>query len=138
MAANKEEIKSAEKSTGVYTLDSGSRGEVKVADDVVASIAALAAAEVDGINGMTGNIGEKLMKSVGIRTGSGSGVRVDIAGNMVRVDMAVVLGYGYNIMETSRKVQDKVKSAIETMTGLNVTDVNIRITGINNEARNDK
>jgi len=49
-----------------------------------------------------------------------------------------VLGYGYNIMETSRKVQDKVKSAIETMTGLNVTDVNIRITGINNEARNDK
>lgn len=138
MAAKKEEIKTAEKSTGVYTLDSSSRGEVKVADDVVASIAALAAAEVDGINGMTDNFGHKFMKSVGIHTGSGSGVRVDIAGNMVRVDMAVVLEYGHNIMETSRKAQDKVKSAIETMTGLNVTDVNIRITGINNEARVDK
>ncbi len=138
MAANKEEKKPAEKSEKVYTLDSSNRGEVKVADDVVASIAAIAASEVGGVNGMTGNLGEKLMKSVGIRTGSGSGVRVDIAGNMVRVDMAVVLEYGYNIMETSRKVQDKVKSAIENMTGLNVTDVNIRITGINNEARNDK
>jgi uncharacterized alkaline shock family protein YloU len=46
--------------------------------------------------------------------------------------------YGYNVMETCRKVQDKVKSAIENMTGLNVTDVNIRITSVTNEPRTDK
>ncbi len=124
--------------TKVYTLDSSTIGEVKIADDVVASIAALAAGEVDGVYGMTGNIGQKLMHSVGIRTGSGSGVRVDVAGDMVRVDAALVLKYGYNIMETSRKVQDRVKNSIETMTGLNVTDVNVRITGVTNESRSDK
>ncbi|MBQ2453312.1 MAG: Asp23/Gls24 family envelope stress response protein [Lachnospiraceae bacterium] len=136
MASKKET--STEKIEKVYTLDSSSAGEVKVADEVVASIAALAAGEVEGVSGTTGSIGQKLMKTVGMRSGSGSGVRVDIAGNMVRVDLALVMRYGYNVMETCRKVQDKVKSAIENMTGLNVTDVNIRITSVTNEPRTDK
>ena len=136
MASKKET--STEKIKKVYTLDSSSAGEVKVADEVVASIAALAAGEVEGVSGTTGSIGQKLMKTVGMRSGSGSGVRVDIAGNMVRVDLALVMKYGYNVMETCRKVQDKVKSAIENMTGLNVTDVNIRITSVTNEPRTDK
>ncbi|MBQ4241666.1 MAG: Asp23/Gls24 family envelope stress response protein [Lachnospiraceae bacterium] len=136
MASKKET--STEKIEKVYTLDSSSAGEVKVADEVVASIAALAAGEVEGVSGTTGSIGQKLMKTVGMRSGSGSGVRVDIAGNMVRVDLALVMKYGYNVMETCRKVQDKVKSAIENMTGLNVTDVNIRITSVTNEPRTDK
>jgi uncharacterized alkaline shock family protein YloU len=135
--ASKNEV-TTEKIEKVYTLDSSSAGEVKVADDVVASIAALAAGEVEGVSGTTGSIGQKLMKSVGMKSGSGSGVRVDIAGNMVRVDLALVMKYGYNVMETCRKVQDKVKSAIENMTGLNVTDVNIRITSVTNEPRTDK
>ncbi len=136
MASKKET--STEKIEKVYTLDSSSAGEVKVADEVVASIAALAAGEVEGVSGTTGSIGQKLMKTVGMRSGSGSGVRVDIAGNMVRVDLALVMKYGYNVMETCRKVQDKVKGAIENMTGLNVTDVNIRITSVTNEPRTDK
>ena len=136
MASKKET--STEKIEKAYTLDSSSAGEVKVADEVVASIAALAAGEVEGVSGTTGSIGQKLMKTVGMRSGSGSGVRVDIAGNMVRVDLALVMKYGYNVMETCRKVQDKVKSAIENMTGLNVTDVNIRITSVTNEPRTDK
>ncbi|MCR4786086.1 MAG: Asp23/Gls24 family envelope stress response protein [Lachnospiraceae bacterium] len=136
MASKKET--STERIEKVYTLDSSSAGEVKVADEVVASIAALAAGEVEGVSGTTGSIGQKLMKTVGMRSGSGSGVRVDIAGNMVRVDLALVMRYGYNVMETCRKVQDKVKSAIENMTGLNVTDVNIRITSVTNEPRTDK
>ncbi|MBQ1880164.1 MAG: Asp23/Gls24 family envelope stress response protein [Lachnospiraceae bacterium] len=136
MASKKET--STERIEKVYTLDSSSAGEVKVADEVVASIAALAAGEVEGVSGTTGSIGQKLMKTVGMRSGSGSGVRVDIAGNMVRVDLALVMKYGYNVMETCRKVQDKVKSAIENMTGLNVTDVNIRITSVTNEPRTDK
>lgn len=134
MASKKET--STEKIEKAYTLDSSSAGEVKVADEVVASIAALAAGEVEGVSGTTGSIGQMLMKTVGM--GSGSGVRVDIAGNMVRVDLALVMRYGYNVMETCRKVQDKVKSAIENMTGLNVTDVNIRITSVTNEPRTDK
>ena len=136
MASKKET--STEKIEKAYTLDSSSAGEVKVADEVVASIAALAAGEVEGVSGTTGSIGQMLMKTGGMGSGSGSGVRVDIAGNMVRVDLALVMRYGYNVMETCRKVQDKVKSAIENMTGLNVTDVNIRITSVTNEPRTDK
>lgn len=45
--------------------------------------------------------------------------------------MALIMEYGYNIPATSQKVQDKVKSAIENMTGLDVLDVNIRIAGVN-------
>ncbi len=136
MATKKETT--ADKDSKARTLDSTTSGEVKIADDVVASIAAIAASEVDGVSAMTGNFGERLWNSVGIRSTAGSGVRVDVAGNMVRVDIALNINYGHNVMETSRKVQDKVKNSIETMTGLNVTDVNIRITGVNSEARNDQ
>ncbi|MBQ5534501.1 MAG: Asp23/Gls24 family envelope stress response protein [Lachnospiraceae bacterium] len=70
MASKKET--STEKIEKVYTLDSSSAGEVKVADEVVASIAALAAGEVEGVSGTTGSIGQKLMKTVGMRSGSGA------------------------------------------------------------------
>ncbi|MBQ8955461.1 MAG: Asp23/Gls24 family envelope stress response protein [Lachnospiraceae bacterium] len=128
----------ADKKTKIHTLDSTKSGEVKIADDVVASIAAIAAGEIDGVSAITGNISDMLKNSVGIKGGAGSGVRVDVAGNMVRVDIAIVIKYGNNVMETSKKVQDKVKNSIENMTGLNVTDVNIRITGVNSEIRTDK
>ena len=136
MAAKKEI--SADKRTKIHTLDSSNTGEVKIADDVVATIAAIAAGEVEGVSGITGNISDRFMNSVGIKGGAVSGVRVDVAGNMVRVDIAIIIKYGHNVRETSKKVQDKIKNSIETMTGLNVTDVNIRITGVNSEIRNDK
>ena len=135
--ASKKEV-SSDKKNQIHTIDSTNTGEVKIADDVVASIAAIAAGEVDGVSAMAGNISDKLKNSVGMHVGTGTGVRVDVAGNMVRVDIALVIKYGHNIMETSKKVQDKVKNSIETMTGLNVTDVNIRITGVNSDIRNDK
>lgn len=127
-------INTDDKGGKTYTLDTNNTGEVKIADDVVASIAALAACEVDGVSDMAGNIGNKLMHTVGMKS-SGKGVRVDVAEGMVRVDLAVMMKYGYNIMETSKKVQDKVKAAIENMTGLTVTDVNIRVASVNTEGR---
>ena len=134
MATKKETA--ADKKTKIHTIDSTNTGEVKIADDVVASIAAIAAGEVDGVLAMNGGIGDRLKNTVGMK--GGSGVRVDVAGNMVRVDLAVVIKYGHNVMETSKTVQDKVKNSIENMTGLNVTNVNIRITGVNSEAKSDK
>ena len=129
---------SADKKNQIHTIDSTNTGEVKIADDVVASIAAIAAGEVEGVSAMTDNISDMLRKSVGFKYGARAGVRVDVAGNMVRVDIALVIKYGHNVMETSKKVQDKVKNSIETMTGLNVTDVNIRITGVNSDVRAEK
>lgn len=105
-------------------------GTVQIADDVVAMIASLAATEVEGVSSMVGNITNELMSKVGMKKLS-KGVKVDILETSASVELAIVLDYGYNIPTTCQKVQEKVKVAIETMTGLTVTDVNIRIAAVN-------
>ena len=104
-------------------------GTVKIANDVVAMIAGLAATEADGVGAMVGNITNELMGKVGMKKQT-KGVKVDILDGNVSVELAVTLEYGFNIPTTCNKVQEKVKNAIETMTGFNVSDVNIRIVGI--------
>ncbi len=109
-----------------------SLGDVKIADDVVAMIAALAATEVEGVASMAGNITNELVGKLGMKNLS-KGVKVDVTEEHVSVDLSLNIKYGYNIPGVSEKVQDKVKSAIENMTGLNVLDVNIKIAGVNME-----
>ncbi len=110
-------------------------GVVQIADDVVAMIASLATTEVEGVNAMAGNITNELMSKVGMKSLT-KGVKVDVIENNVTIDLAVTMEYGYNIPATCQKVQTKVKNAVENMTGLNCTDVNIRIAGVN--MKNDK
>ena len=119
--------KETDKST--VTLQGDAFGEVRIADDVVANIAALAAVEVDGVAATAGNITKELMNKVGMKT-IGKGVRVEMLESVVSVDIALIMEYGYNIPTTCSKVQEKVKTTIENMTGLTVTDVNIRIAGV--------
>lgn len=104
-------------------------GVVQIADDVVAMIASLAATEVEGVSAMAGNITNELMSKVGMKNLT-KGVKVEVLGGTVTVDLAVTMEYGYNIPATCQKVQAKVKTAIENMTGLTCTDVNIRIAGV--------
>ena len=113
----------------VVLKDEKNVGVVQIADDVVAMIASLAATEVEGISAMAGNITNELMGKVGVKTPA-KGVRVIVTDRNVRVDLAVTMEYGYNIPATCHQVQAKVKAAIENMTGLNCTDVNIRIAGV--------
>ena len=105
-------------------------GEVRIADEVVAIIAGLAATEVDGVDSMAGNITNELVGKLGMKNLS-KGVKVDVTEEHVSVDVSLNIKYGYNIPDVSERVQDRVKSAIENMTGLTVLDVNIRIAGVN-------
>ena len=105
-------------------------GEVRIADEVVAIIAGLAATEVDGVDSMVGNITNELVGKLGMKNLS-KGVKVDVTEEHVSVDLSLNIKYGYNIPDVSERVQDRVKSAIENMTGLTVLDVNIRIAGVN-------
>jgi uncharacterized alkaline shock family protein YloU len=107
-------------------------GEVQIADEVVAIIAGLAATEIEGVASMAGNITNELISKLGMKNLS-KGVRVEVFENNVDVDLALNLDYGYSIPKTSEKVQERVKTAIENMTGLNVSGVNIRIAGVNME-----
>lgn len=114
-----------------YTLKEDEKnGAVSIADDVVASIAAIAASEVDGVASIVGNITNEFMSKVGMKKTS-KGVKVAVADGEVNVEIAIMIDYGFNIPATSKNVQNKVKTAIENMTGLDVTGVNVRIAGIN-------
>ena len=124
--------KETEKKTEKKTMSLGGTsglGQVQIADDVVAMIASLAATEAEGVSAMAGNITNELMSRVGVKKLT-RGVKVDVLEGCVTVDLAVTMEYGYNIPETCNKVQSKVKAAIENMTGLTCSDVNIRIAGV--------
>ena len=113
-----------------YTIKTDENlGEVKIADEVVAIIAGLAAMEVEGVASMAGNATRELISKLGMKSLS-KGVKVDVLENEVCVNLNLNLEYGYSIPETCKKVQEKVKTAIENMTGLEVSDVNISIAGV--------
>ena len=113
-----------------YTIKSDENlGEVKIADEVVAIIAGLAAMEVEGVSSMAGNATRELIAKLGMKSLS-KGVKVDVLEGIVTVSLKLTLKYGYSIVEVSGKVQEKVKAAIENMTGLTVADVNIRVAGV--------
>ncbi len=104
-------------------------GEVQIADEVVAIIAGLAATEVEGVASMAGNITNELVGKLGMKNLS-KGVKVTVQETDVTVDLSLTMSYGYSIPKTSAKVQERVKSAIENMTGLSVSEVNIHIAGV--------
>ena len=113
-----------------YTIQSDENlGEIKIADEVVAIIAGLAATEVEGVSSMTGNATRELVSKLGMKS-LFKGVKVDVLEGIVTVSLVLNLKYGYNIKDTTQKVQEKVKAAIENMTGLEVADVNIRVAGV--------
>ena len=119
----------------IYTIQNdASKGEIKIADEVVAIIAALAATEVEGVASMAGNITRELIGKLGMKNLS-KGVKVDVLEGIVTVTLALNLKYNYSIVEVSARVQEKVKNAIENMTGLEVADVNIKVAGVEMESQ---
>ena len=119
----------------IYTIQNdASKGEIKIADEVVAIIAALAATEVEGVASMAGNITNERIGKLGMKNLS-KGVKVDVLEGIVTVSLALNLKYNYSIVEVSARVQEKVKNAIENMTGLEVADVNIKVAGVEMESQ---
>ena len=119
----------------IYTIQNdASKGEIKIADEVVAIIAALTATEVEGVVSMAGNITNELIGKLGMKNLS-KGVKVDVLEGIVTVSLALNLKYNYSIVEVSARVQEKVKNAIENMTGLEVADVNIKVAGVEMESQ---
>ena len=112
-----------------FIIGSYQPGEVKIADEVVAIIAGLSATEVDGVSSMAGNITNEIVSKLGMKNLS-KGIEGEVVDNEVKVDVALNIAYGYSIPDVSTKVQEKVKSTIENMTGLNVAEVNIRIASV--------
>ncbi len=117
---------------GINVNKDSTIGEVKIADDVITVIAAIAATDTKGVAKLYGNITNDLVSKLGFQKLS-KGVRTKVVDGVVAVDLVLELDYGVSIKAVCERVQEKVKSAIENMTGLEVTEVNIRIAGVTME-----
>ncbi|MBV1817389.1 Asp23/Gls24 family envelope stress response protein [Bacteroidales bacterium MSK.15.36] len=105
-------------------------GTVKIANEVVAIIAGLAATEVEGVAGMSGGITGGISDMLGMKNLS-KGVKVEVGEKECAIDIFVIVEYGSRISEVALRVQENVKEAVETMTGLNVIEVNVNVQGVN-------
>ncbi|SER51569.1 Asp23/Gls24 family envelope stress response protein [Lachnobacterium bovis] len=118
-----------------FKMKESEAGEVRVADEVVAIIAGLATTEVEGVSSMAGNITNEIVSKLGMKNLS-KGIVVEVLEEEVKVDVAINIAYGYSIPEVSKNVQDKVKSAVENMTGLTVAEINVRIASVDMSENN--
>ena len=121
----------ANEATHISTIECNG-GTVKVADEVIAIIAGLAASEVKGVASMAGNVTRELIEKLGVKSLS-KGVKLTVTDSDPSVSINVNIAYGYNVPEVCTEVQEKVKTAIETMTGLEVTEVNINVVSVTME-----
>lgn len=118
----------AERNTYIIN-DNSELGEVHISDDVLAVISAMAAMEVDGVLAMAGNITAEIVARLGMKKLS-KGVRVKVDENTVVIDLSIVLRMNENIVKISNKVQDKVKTTVENMTGMEVAGINVNISNV--------
>ena len=107
-------------------------GDVVIADEVLAIIAGIAATGVEGVHSMDGGWSGDFISKLGIKD-LARGVKVQVREGEVKVDLSLNMEYGYAIPKVSDLVQDKVSASINNMTGLTVSEVNIRISGVVNK-----
>ena len=112
-------------------------GTIKITDEVVAIIAGIAAMEVPGVTSMSGGIAGGIAEALG-RKNLSKGVKVEVGEKEAAIDLFIIIEYGYRIPEVAWTIQERVKNAVEDMTGLNVIEVNIHIQGVNIEKEQRK
>ena len=112
-----------------YSLQEETLGTVTFNSDVIATIAGLAAVEVEGVAGMAGGVVSGVTELLG-RKNFTKGVKVTLSAEDCEVDLNIIITYGVRIPDVTAKIQRDVKSSIETMTGLNVKSVDVHVQGI--------
>ncbi|KFZ41076.1 MULTISPECIES: Asp23/Gls24 family envelope stress response protein [Thermoactinomyces] len=112
----------------IYEYDQNAIGKIEIAPEVIQIISGIAAASVEGVIGLSGGTAANINQLLG-RKNLKKGIHVDL-GEQLAVDLSIVVQYGFSIPELGRKVQEEVKQAIENMTGLQVDQVSVKISGI--------
>ena len=110
------------------TEDGEVSGNVKISDEVVATIAGIATEEIKGVFGMYASFTDGIAEKLGAKKSFSKGVKVEVAENAVVVDLYIVVEYGAKIPDISWEIQENVKNNIETMTGLEVEKFENRMT----------
>lgn len=117
-------------------IDSYKNGHVNIADDVIGVISSIAASEINGIKALSGTFQDDVLEMIG-KKNFNKGINVEMNGNDVVVELSVIVDFGTKIHETASLVQENVKLAIESMTGLKVLAVHVNVEGINTKAAKD-
>ncbi len=128
-AANKTAKNKNNKKTNYRIEQNQENGTLLIADEVIASIAGIAATEVEGVVRLNGNITNEIVSKIGMNVLS-KGVRIAIEDTKVKIEMNCELKYGCAIPEVSKAVQERVKQSVENMTGLEVVRVNVYVAAV--------
>lgn len=104
---------------------------IKISEDVVAQIAGKAASEVPGVAGMSGGIVGGFSEMFGGKKNFSKGVKVQVGEKETTIDLFIIVEYGARIPDIAWEIQNKVKTVVESMTGLKVVDINIHVQGLN-------
>lgn len=127
---DEENVKDLENKEEVNTEEVTGEG-IQIADDVVAIIAGKAVSEVSGVAGMAGGFAGGITEVLSGKKNLSKGIKVDITEKDAKIDVNIIVEYGVRIPDVAFEIQNRVKKAVETMTGLKVLNVNVHVQGVN-------
>ena len=110
-------------------MESKDYGQIKISEEVISTIASMAASEIDGVADMSRSIKGEIKEILGKKDMT-KGVKVVVEEDRVYIDLFILVEYGITIPDVAWKVQENVKNTVENMTGLNVEEVNLHVQGI--------
>ena len=121
----------------IQTSETESKG-IQIANDVISTIAGKAVSEVKGVAGMAGGFAGGISEVLSGKKNLSKGIKVDINENEAKIDVNIIVEYGVRIPDVAFEIENRVKKAIETMTGLKVISVNVHVQGVSMEEKNEK
>ena len=130
-----EEVKEVQAGEEEIALENSN---IKIADDVVAVIAGVAVSEVQGVYEMSGGFAGGISEVLSGKKNLAKGIKVEINEKTTKIDVNIIVEYGTRIPDVAFEIQNKVKKAVETMTGLTVSEVNVHVQGVNTESSDPK
>ncbi len=114
-------------------LENGDNNGIKISDDVVAVIAGVAVSEVNGVAGMAGGFAGGISEVLSGKKNLSKGIKVDVGEKETKIDVNIIVEYGTRIPDIAFEIQNRVKKAVEAMTGLKVLEVNVHVQGVSTE-----
>ena len=133
-----EENKEIKESEITVENSEGEKSSIQIADEVVAIVAGKAVVDAPGVFSMAGGFAGGISEVFGGKKNLTKGIKVEVGENEAKIDVNIIVEYGIRIPDVAFDIQNRVKSAIEGMTGLKVTAVNVHVQGVNTETREDE
>ncbi len=138
---DEKEVKNEEKvveKEEIALTNTNQTDEIKIADDVVAVIAGVAVSEVSGVASMAGGFAGGITEVLSGKKNLAKGIKVEVGDKETKVDVNIIVEYGVRIPDVAFEIQNRVKKAVETMTGLKVLEVNVHVQGVNTDSKDEE